>query len=185
MLIFLEKFYHATVANPNHWTALRVIGAVPLVLMINEGSFIQALGLFVILALTDFMDGLVARIYGRVTAFGKFFDPLADKIFLLSALFALIPLAFFFDFLILCFYEGLLFIIAAFAYFFPKNTWIALGANRFGKAKARSEVALIMLFFAARMDIWLNVAVLQVMFLAVIALAIASVLGHCKFLWKR
>ena len=51
-----------------------------------------ALGLFVIASLTDLADGYSARKYGIVTGFGKFMDPLADKILVSCALVSFIAL---------------------------------------------------------------------------------------------
>jgi CDP-diacylglycerol--glycerol-3-phosphate 3-phosphatidyltransferase len=51
-----------------------------------------ALGLFVAAALTDLADGYYARKYGIITGFGKFMDPLADKILVSCALVSFIAL---------------------------------------------------------------------------------------------
>lgn len=77
---------------PNKLTMLRVF-LIPIIVVlfllrevIGDNTFIFMGVLFVIASVTDFFDGYIARKQNIVTTFGKFMDPLADKLLVLSAL---------------------------------------------------------------------------------------------------
>ncbi|MBR3562086.1 MAG: CDP-diacylglycerol--glycerol-3-phosphate 3-phosphatidyltransferase [Oscillospiraceae bacterium] len=50
------------------------------------GSRYVALGVFIAASLTDMLDGYIARHYNQITDFGKFMDPLADKVLVMAAM---------------------------------------------------------------------------------------------------
>lgn len=79
---------------PNTITMLR-IGIIPVLFFLllppgPTGSLIIA-GLFIMAALTDLLDGYIARKYMMVTTIGKFLDPIADKLIVNAAMILMIP----------------------------------------------------------------------------------------------
>ena len=78
---------------PNALTTSRLVAIPPLmVLLLVRFPFHDqiAAALFILFSLTDTMDGQIARRQGKVTNLGKFLDPLADKLFVLSVLIVLV-----------------------------------------------------------------------------------------------
>lgn len=81
---------------PNKLTMLRVI-MIPFFIFFLLTDFVNgsawiALALFCLASFTDFLDGQIARRYNLVTNFGKFMDPLADKLLVCSALICFVEL---------------------------------------------------------------------------------------------
>jgi CDP-diacylglycerol--glycerol-3-phosphate 3-phosphatidyltransferase len=74
----------------NRITLLRIILAPFVVAAILSGRNVWALWLFVAAALTDYLDGVVARQFGEVTKAGAYFDPIADKFLMACTLLALV-----------------------------------------------------------------------------------------------
>lgn len=74
---------------PNILTILRFLLIPPIVITIANEEFILALVFLVLSAITDVLDGAIARKFDLVTDFGKLVDPLADKMTQLSILITL------------------------------------------------------------------------------------------------
>jgi len=73
----------------NKLTILRIV-LIPVFLVILYMGFpgcqYVALAVFILASITDFVDGYIARHYNQITDFGKFMDPLADKMLTMAAM---------------------------------------------------------------------------------------------------
>jgi CDP-diacylglycerol--glycerol-3-phosphate 3-phosphatidyltransferase len=65
----------------NALSALRMVLVIPAAIALGNGMSGLAIGLFVLAAVTDVLDGYLARRLDEVSEFGKIIDPLADKVF--------------------------------------------------------------------------------------------------------
>lgn len=179
-------------ALANILTASRILGIIPFVLLLRGGYNVAAFVLFVHLALTDVFDGYFARKSGRLTRWGKFFDPAADKIFFLPATMVLashafspMPQVMLYAFAARCVVEALLFLTAFLAYCFPVKFGKALGANSFGKQKTFGDAVFAVLLLGGLASLWsLNAAPAITMALVLTIFAAASLFGHWKPFWK-
>ena len=140
----------------NKITVLRIV-LVPVFLLLEYlGYAYAAFAVFVAASLSDMLDGYIARKYNQITVFGKFMDPLADKMLVLAAMCYLIEagampgwavaVVIFREFAV----SGLRLVAA--------ERSIVIAAAQSGKIKtARTMVCLcIMLFFLGRCPLWLN-----------------------------
>ncbi len=79
---------------PNMLTMMR-IAAIPLMAAIlmspSKSAGFWAAALFSIASITDWLDGYLARRMGIVTVFGKFLDPIADKLIVMAAMIMILP----------------------------------------------------------------------------------------------
>ena len=75
---------------PNKLTIFRVILVIPFVALMLNGYDLWAVAVFIIASLTDLLDGKIARKYNLITDFGKFMDPLADKLLVCAAMICLV-----------------------------------------------------------------------------------------------
>lgn len=137
---------------PNKLTILRVI-MIPFFvafLMLENGAnttyrYIAA-ALFIIASLTDLLDGKIARKYNLVTNFGKFMDPLADKLLVCSAMICLIPSGKL-DAAIVIVIIAREFIISGFRLVASDNG-IVIAASYWGKFKTVFQMAMIIVLIA-------------------------------------
>lgn len=173
---------------PNKLTVFRVILIVPFVLLMlggcNEWQWSEAvfggimeyvdyiaLAIFIIASLTDMLDGKIARKYNLVTNFGKFMDPLADKLLVCSALICLIEMDRIPAWIVIIIISRE-FIISGFRLIAADND-IVIAASYWGKFKTVFQMVMVCLMIA---DIEaLSVLTQIVMWIAVVLTVVSLV----------
>ncbi len=136
---------------PNKLTVLRMV-MVPffvafLLLSPQHPSFKWiALVLFIVASLTDLIDGKIARKYNLVTDFGKFMDPLADKILTISGMICLIELDRIPAWIVIIIVARE-FIISGFR-LIAAEKGVVIAANYWGKFKTTFQMIMIILMIA-------------------------------------
>lgn len=70
----------------NKITIFRMLLVPAFLVLAYTGKTMIAVAVFMLATLSDFLDGYIARNYNQITVFGKFMDPLADKILVVSAM---------------------------------------------------------------------------------------------------
>ena len=123
------------------------------------------LAIFVAASVTDWFDGHLARKYNLITNFGKFMDPLADKLLVCSAMICMIELGKLPAWVVIIII-GREFIISGFRLIAAENG-IVIAANYWGKFKTVSQMIMIILLIVdlggafailTQIFIWLSVA---------------------------
>lgn len=179
---------------PNILTTGRVILIIPFVIALlggNAGWFgdntlvsnLVALGIFVIACFTDLLDGKIARKYNLVTNFGKFMDPLADKVLVSSGLICMVAMERIPAWVVIVILARE-FIISGFR-LVASDAGIVIAASYWGKFKTTFQMILVVM---AIVDIgaWLpgnsfaygyNIAYLVIMYIA-LALTVISLIDY-------
>lgn len=135
---------------PNKLTVLRVI-LIPFFLValmveaIPYGKWI-AVGIFVIASLTDMLDGKIARKYNLITNFGKFMDPMADKLLVCAALICLVEMGRIPSWVVIIIISRE-FIISGFRLIASDNGRV-LAASYWGKFKTTFQMIMVCLMIA-------------------------------------
>ena len=145
---------------PNKLTIFRVILIIPFVILLlgsaNGWGWFQAIfggiieyvdyiavAIFVIASFTDMLDGKIARKYNLVTNFGKFMDPLADKLLVCSALICLVEMGRLPAWIVIIIIARE-FIISGFR-LVASDTGIVIAASYWGKFKTVSQMIMVIL----------------------------------------
>ena len=126
--------------------------------------------LFIIASLTDLFDGKIARKYNMVTNFGKFMDPLADKLLVCSALICLIELGQLPAWVVIVIISRE-FIISGFRLVASDNG-IVIAASYWGKFKTTFQMAavILMIFNIPALTLVTNIVVVIAVALTIISL---------------
>lgn len=172
---------------PNKLTIFRIILIVPFVLLllgqsggwgwyralfggIAEYVDYIALAIFIIASLTDLIDGKIARKYNLVTNFGKFMDPLADKLLVCSALICLVELSKIPAWIVIVIIARE-FIISGFRLIASDNG-VVIAASYWGKFKTTFQIVMICLMIAdlAALSLLTNIVMWAALILTVVSL---------------
>ena len=170
--------------TPNKLTVARMIMVPFLVVFLltgwgGEANRYISLILFVAASITDWFDGYLARKNHLVTNFGKFMDPLADKLLVCSAMICMIEIgrlpAWFVIIII-----GREFIISGFRLIAAENG-IVIAANYWGKFKTVSQMIMIILLIL-HFDLSVFVILEQVFIWLSLALTVISLM---TYIWQN
>lgn len=165
---------------PNKLTLFRII-LIPFFLFFlltdycgNAGEFI-ALGIFAVASLTDMLDGKIARKYNLITNFGKFMDPIADKLLVSSAFIAFVQMNLLPAWIVIIFIARE-FIISGFR-LVASDAGIVLAASWWGKFKTAFQMIMCLLLIINLDYPVLNV-IEQIFIYASLALSIISLIDY-------
>ena len=169
---------------PNKLTIFRCILIVPFVLVLLTelgGAYSNwiSLAIFIIASLTDLFDGKIARKYNLVTNFGKFMDPLADKLLVCSALIALIELERIPAWVVIIIIARE-FIISGFRLIASDNG-VVIAANYWGKFKTVTQMIACILLILQLPFSWAALAADIFLYAALIL----TIISLCEYVWKN
>ena len=159
---------------PNRLTILRIF-LIPFFVffMLSDCSKWIALIIFVVASLTDMLDGKIARKYNLVTDFGKFMDPLADKLLVCSALICLVELKRIPAWIVIAIISRE-FIISGFRLVAAEKQ-IVIAANFWGKIKTVCQMFMVILMIANIRELML---ITQIMMWLSLILTVVSLMTY-------
>ena len=164
---------------PNKITIFRVC-MIPIFLVfmlvptIPQGRYIAA-AIFILAALSDLLDGYIARKHNLVTNFGKFMDPLADKLLVSSALICLVELSLLPAWIVIVFFARE-FIISGFRLIASDNG-VVIAAGWWGKLKTTVQMVMSIMLII-NLDVPFINLLEQIAIYAAAALTIISLIDY-------
>lgn len=167
---------------PNKLTVMRMI-LIPFFVFFMLAPYFEGYGnyiavaIFIIASLTDMLDGKIARKYNLVTDFGKFMDPLADKLLVCSAMICLVDLKLIPVWVVLIIISRE-FIISGFRLVASDNG-IVIAASYWGKFKTTFQMLMvIVIIFNINLQLgWLNVLGTILIYVALV-LTVVSLIDY-------
>ena len=165
---------------PNKLTLFRIVLIIPftIFMLVNgcEGACKWiALVIFIVASATDWLDGHIARKYNLITDFGKFADPLADKILVCSALICLVSLGRLPAWICIVIIARD-FIISGFRLIASDNG-IVIAASWWGKTKTTSQMIMVILLIIG-FDSGVMGVITQVVMYAALVLTVVSLADY-------
>jgi len=135
--------------------------------------------IFVVASFTDFLDGYLARRDNLVTNFGKFMDPLADKLLVCSALICLTAIGRLEAWVVIVIISRE-FIISGFRLIASDNG-IVIAASYFGKFKTVAQMAMTIVLILN-----INIRAFEILELVLIAVAtVLTIVSLIDYIWKN
>lgn len=147
-----------------------------------SGSIYFATFIFIVAAITDKLDGYIARKYNQVTEFGKLFDPLADKLMITAALIALVDMQLISSWIavIIIGREFMVTLIRIMA----SGRGVDLSADRFGKIKMVLQVSAIIVVLLYN-ELFIQFTTFPLDFIFMISAVIVTLLSGANYVRKN
>jgi cardiolipin synthase len=130
---------------PNVLTSIRIALIPVFIITYEQVSPAVSLIVFLTASLTDCLDGYLARKWNQITAFGKLFDPLADKLLLLSVLYCLAQSGHIAWWVVAVMISKELLMVVGSAWLLHKN--VVVSSNWLGKAATGTFIVAVTLVF--------------------------------------
>ena len=169
---------------PNRLTIIRVILVPIFVFLYLNSSLVPApfnryaaLAIFALASFTDYLDGFLARKWGLVSNFGKFMDPLADKLLVCAALICFVQDGSLPAWIVIILI-GREFIISGFR-LVAASDGIVIAAGIWGKCKTVIQMFMSMSLMLPWTWQWFQI-IQQILIYASVALTIISVVDYIK-----